>query len=130
MKTAALTWWASETATRFQEGAMLFKFKSAAASDLIMLEADGRKLLKIMLGNDPVKGIVLAADIPARISALEAAVAQDEALRQQHADQAASDQEDEEAVVLDAVRLSQRATPMLKLLARSWAEKSDVVWGI
>ncbi|MDI9232650.1 DUF1840 domain-containing protein [Limnohabitans lacus] len=109
---------------------MLFKFKSAAASDLIMLEADGRKLLKIMLGDDPVKGIVLAADIPARIAALEAAVAQDEALRQQHAEQSASDQENDEAVVLDAVRLSQRATPMLKLLARSLAEQSDVVWGV
>ncbi|OYU32919.1 MAG: acetyltransferase [Comamonadaceae bacterium PBBC2] len=109
---------------------MLFKFKSAAASDLIMHEADGRKLLKIMLGDDPVKGIVLAADIPARIAALEAAVAKDEALRQQQAEQAASDQEDDEAVVLDAVRLSQRATPMLKLLARSLAEKSDVVWGV
>ncbi len=109
---------------------MLFKFKSAAASDLIMLEADGRKLLKIMLGDDPVRGIVLAADIPARIAALEAAVAQDEALRQQHAEQSASDQENDEAVVLDAVRLSQRATPMLKLLARSLAEQSDVVWGV
>lgn len=109
---------------------MLFKFKSAAASDLIMLEADGRKLLKIMLGDDPVKGIVLAADIPARIAALEAAVVQDEALRQQHAEQSASDQENDEAVVLDAVRLSQRATPMLKLLARSLAEQSDVVWGV
>ena len=109
---------------------MLFKFKSAAASDLIMLEADGRKLLKIMLGDDPVKGIVLAADIPARMAALEAAVAQDEALRQQRAEQAASEQNEEEAVVLDTVRLSQRATPMLKLLARSLAEQSDVVWGV
>jgi hypothetical protein len=109
---------------------MLFKFKSAAASDLIMLEADGRKLLKIMLGDDPVQGIVLAADIPARMAALEAAVAQDEALRQQRAEQAASEQNEEEAVVLDTVRLSQRATPMLKLLARSLAEQSDVVWGV
>ncbi len=73
---------------------------------------------------------MLAADIPARIAALEAAVAQDEALRQQHAEQSASDQENDEAVVLDAVRLSQRATPMLKLLARSLAEQSDVVWGV
>ena len=109
---------------------MLFKFKSAAASDLIMLEADGRKLLKIMLGDDPVKGIVLAADIPARMAALEAAVAQDEALRQQRAEQAASEQNEEEAAVLDTVRLSQRAAPMLKLLARSLAEQSDVVWGV
>ena len=41
---------------------MLFKFKSRATSDLIMLEADARNLLKIMLGNDPVKGIVQVAD--------------------------------------------------------------------
>jgi hypothetical protein len=109
---------------------MLFKFKSAAASDLIMLEADGRKLLKIMLGDDPVKGIVLASDIPARIAALEAAVEQDEALRQRRAEQAASESEEDEAVVLDAVRLSQRATPMLKLLTRSLAENADVVWGV
>lgn len=109
---------------------MLFKFKSAAASDLIMLEADGRKLLKIMLGDDPVKGIILASDIPARIAVLEAAVAQDDALRQRRAEEAASESEEDETVALDAVRLSQRATPMLKLLSRSLAEQSDVVWGV
>ena len=107
---------------------MLFKFKSAAASDLIMLEADGRKLLTIMLGDDPVKGIILASDIPARIAALQAAVAQDEALRQRRAEQAAADSDEDETVALDAVRLSQRATPMLKLLALSLADQSDVVW--
>ena len=43
---------------------MLFKFKSQATSDLIMLEADARRLLKIMLRDDPVKGIVQAKDLP------------------------------------------------------------------
>jgi hypothetical protein len=113
---------------------MLFKFKSAAASDLIMLEADARKLLQIMLGSDPVKGIILAADIPMRMAALEAAVAQDEALRKRRAEKEAAgrSQEDDEddGVALDAVRLSQRATPMLKLLSRSLAETSGVVWGV
>lgn len=110
---------------------MLFKFKSAAASDLIMLEGDARKLLQIMLGSDPAKGIIVAADIPARMAALEAAVAQDEALRKRRAEKAASGDEDEdEGVALDSVRLSQRATPMLKLLSRSLAETSDVVWGV
>ena len=112
---------------------MLFKFKSQAASDLIMLEADARKLLKILMGNDPVKGIIEAADIPARMAALEAAVVQDEALRQRRAEKAASgpmDDDEDDGAALDAVRLSQRATPMLKLLSRSLAEKSDVVWGV
>ena len=60
---------------------MLFKFKSAAASDLIMLELDARKLLQIMLGDDPVQGIMLADTLAQRIRTLEEAVAHDEALR-------------------------------------------------
>lgn len=111
---------------------MLFKFKSAAASDLIMLEADARKLLKIMLGDDPVQGIMLADTLAARIQTLETAVAQDEALRKRLAEQVASSagDADEEDVPLDAVHLSQRAAPMLKLLQRSEAESADVVWGV
>ena len=49
---------------------MLFKFKSKAASDLIMLEADARRLLKIILGDDPVQGIVVAKNLPAAIVAI------------------------------------------------------------
>ena len=55
---------------------MLFKFKSKASADLIMLEADGRRLLKAMIGDDPVQGIVRAADLPAALARLEAAVAE------------------------------------------------------
>ena len=126
----AWKWWAAESNQTVRD-AMLFKFKSQAASDLIMLEADARKLLQIMLGHDPVKGIVQAQDIPRCISALQEAVLQDEAARKRHADKVAdADSDDSDGVVLDAVRLSQRATPMLKLLERSQAEASDVVWGV
>jgi len=111
---------------------MLFKFKSQAASDLIMLEADARRLLKIILGDDAVKGIVLLKDLPRAIAALELAVAQDEADRKQRAAQPEPmvSGEDDEPVVLNGVSLSQRAAPMLKLLKRSLAEESDVVWGV
>ncbi len=107
---------------------MLFKFKSPAASDLIMLDADARKLLKIMLGDDPVKGIVQVKDMPGCIGALEEAVLQDETARKRQAEKA--DDEDVDAVPLDAIRLSQRATPMLKLLKRCLKEESDLVWGV
>jgi Domain of unknown function (DUF1840) len=107
---------------------MLFKFKSPAASDLIMLDADARKLLKIMLGDDPVKGIVQVKDMPGCIAALEEALLQDEAARKRQAEKA--DDEDVDAVPLDAIRLSQRATPMLKLLQRCLKEESDLVWGV
>ncbi len=111
---------------------MLFKFKSQAASELIMLEADARRLLKIMCGDDAVQGIVQASDLPRVIAALEAAVAQDEAVRKQRAEEAEpqASGEDDEPMVLKGVSLSQRAAPMLKLLKRCLTEESDVVWGV
>ena len=112
---------------------MLFKFKSKACADLIMLEADGRRILKAMLGDDPVKGIVQAADLALALSRLDAAVAQDEALRQARANKSAaptqSQDEDGEAA-LPAVRLAQRAAPMQQMLRRCMAEEADLVWGV
>lgn len=111
---------------------MLFKFKSQATSDLIMLEADARRLLKIMLGDDAAKGIVQFNDLPRAIASLELAVAQDEADRKQRSEQVQTlvTGEDDEPVVLNGVSLSQRAAPMLKLLKRCLTEASDVVWGV
>ena len=111
---------------------MLFKFKSQAASDLIMLEADARKLLKIMLGDDPVKGILQVHALPQAIQALEMAADQDKAERRKTSEKSPSSisGEDDEPIVLNSVSLSQRAAPMLKLLKRSLSEESDVVWGV
>jgi len=114
---------------------MLFKFKSKACADLIMLEADGRRVLKAMLGDDPVRGIVLAVDLPQALARLEAAVTQDEALRKLQAQKAAARQagqesaEDKEAA-LPAIRLAQRAAPMLQMIRRCMAEQADLVWGV
>lgn len=111
---------------------MLFKFKSQAASDLIMLEADARRLLKIILGNDPDQGIVQSADLPAAIAALEAAVALDELDVKQQAQTApsATEQDDHATAPVQAVSLAQRAAPMLKMFRRSLAQGADVVWGV
>ncbi len=115
---------------------MLFKFKSQVTSDLIMLEADARRLLKIMLGHDPDKGIILVKDLPAAIAKLESAVAQDEAARLQRSQEAqkgvapADTALDAMGEPLDPVRLAQRASPMLKLLKHCLADPSDLVWGV
>ena len=57
---------------------MLFKFKSRATADLIMLEPNGRRVLEI-IGKTPddEHGIITVEQIPAAISALEAASAED-----------------------------------------------------
>lgn len=111
---------------------MLFKFKSKAASDLIMLESDGRKMLKIIVGNDPLQGIVQVHELPDAIAALEAAVLLDEEERKRRTDQATAllPGEDDELVPLSAVSLAQRASPMLKLLRRCLVQHADVVWGV
>ncbi len=106
---------------------MLYKFKSRAAADLIMLEPQGRQIVTLMGKTPGANGIVTVAQIPAAIAALEAAVMADEA------QPAVEDETDEEAAKderKDTVRLRQRAAPIIDMLKRSAAENVDVVWGV
>jgi hypothetical protein len=110
---------------------MLFKFKSKAASDLIMLEPDARSLLQMMLGDDPVKGIVLAQDLPATIARLESVLARESVNNSFDPDAVRANKPADEQDVQDhVVHIRQRATPMLQMLKRCLAEKSDLVWGV
>ena len=115
---------------------MLFKFKSQVTSDLIMLEADARRLLKIMLDDDPDKGIILAKDLPVAIAKLERAVNQDETARINRSEQAekgatiVDDPDNGRRETLDTVRLAQRASPIIKLLKHCAKDSSDVIWGV
>lgn len=110
----------------------MYKFKSKAAGDLIMLEPNGRQILRI-LGKDDAgpsaKGILLPEHMPAAIAALEAAVAQDEAARQQRARQA---QERGEAAPphSEAISLRLRATPFIAMLKRCHQADAEIVWGV
>ena len=113
---------------------MLFKFKSKATSDLIMLEPDARVLLQMMLGDDPVKGIVLAKDLPATIAKLESALAQESAKDERskaHLRATSADLENpEEGDFLQTVQFSQRAAPMLQMLKRCVTDNADLMWGV
>lgn len=113
---------------------MLFKFKSKATSDLIMLEPDARVLLKMMLGDDPVKGIVLAKDLPAMIANLESALAQESAhdgsAKVRLQDTTAGFDNSVDGPWGEAVLVNQRAAPMLQMLKRCMAENADLVWGV
>ena len=106
---------------------MLYKFKSRATADLIMLEPQGRQIVTLMGKTPGASGIVTAEQIPAAIAALEAAVAADEAARAEARDAADQDAADEQPQ--DSVRLRQRAAPFIDMLRRSAAEGCDVVWG-
>ncbi|WP_027016236.1 DUF1840 domain-containing protein [Comamonas composti] len=104
---------------------MLYKFKSRATADVIMLEANGRQILQILGKTPGESGIITVQQIPVAIAALQAAVAEDEARRKAvHEDPDA----DAAAETADAVGLHQRVAPLLDMLRRSAAEERDVTW--
>jgi hypothetical protein len=108
---------------------MLFKFKSKATGDLIMLEPNGRRVLQI-IGKDPsVTGIILPAQMPAALAALESAIAAEEAAIQA-AKNAKKEEEYGNPAALDAVPLRQRALPFMELLKNSHKANVEIVWGV
>ena len=107
---------------------MLYKFKSKAAGDLIMLEPNGRRVLQIV-GKDPgPQGIILPEDMPGAIAALEQAIAREEAEHKAILDEAKA--KGQVAPTFDAVSLRQRAVPFLDMLRRCSQADKEIVWGV
>ncbi len=106
---------------------MLYRFKSQATEDILMMEGNARQLLDIV-GKASSKGIITVDELPAAISALENALQQDAvANRHNHDPFAAEDHADEAERI--HVGLHQRAAPLIHMLKRSLAERRDVIWG-
>jgi hypothetical protein len=107
---------------------MLYKFKSKAAGDLIMLEPNGRRVLQI-IGKDPgPQGIILPEEMPAATQALEQAIGQEEA--EQHAAVEEAKAKGEVPPRFEGVSLRQRAVPFLDMLRRCSKEGKEIVWGV
>ncbi|MBV9891487.1 MAG: DUF1840 domain-containing protein [Rhizobacter sp.] len=103
----------------------MYRFKSKADGDLIMMAPVGDQILRI-LGREPAaKGIIEVAALPDAIRALEEAIAAAELARR---DTRRADSDDERAA--EAVGLAQRAWPMLEMMRRSLAERAHIVWGV
>jgi Domain of unknown function (DUF1840) len=103
---------------------MLFKFKSKATADLIMLEQHGSHLLRIV-GKEPTpKGILLCADIPQALARLQEAIDEQDELARTREDRG------ESADHADLVTLRQRAVPFMDMLRRCMHNDCDVVWGV
>ena len=111
---------------------MIYRFKSRAAGDLLMLEPHGDAFLRA-LGREPAsRGIIEPASMPAALQALQAAIEADEAVRAASAAQADSTDEapGDEGQARDGVSLRRRLWPMVELLRRAQAEDEPVVWGV
>jgi hypothetical protein len=110
---------------------MIYKFKSKASGDIIMMGPTGDALLRA-LGRTPApKGIVEPDDMAAAMAAIEQAVLADEAARAEaEKDAAARGEKLAARGGSEAVALRQRLWPMLDMLKRSAAAGEPVVWGI
>ena len=107
---------------------MLYKFKSKAAGDLIMLEPNGRRVLQI-IGKDPgPQGIIEPVQMPGAIAALEAAIAREEADQHAAADEAKA--RGEEPPRVEGISLRQRAVPFIDMLRRCENAGKEIVWGV
>jgi hypothetical protein len=107
---------------------MLYKFKSKAAGDLVMLEPNGRRVLQI-IGKDPdPKGIIEPAQMPGAIAALEAAIVSEEVEQNAAAEEAKA--KGEVPPRSDAISLRQRAVPFLDMLRRCEKAGNEIVWGV
>lgn len=107
---------------------MLYKFKSKSTADLIMLEPSGRQILQIMGREPSPEGILLPESMAAAITALQAAVRQDEAQKQSRIDEAVAQGLVPEHT--EGISLSQRAQPFLDMLRRCEKAGHEVVWGV
>ena len=103
---------------------MLYKFKSKAAGDVIMLGANGDQVMRLV-GREPApKGIFEVDAMPGLMSTLKAAVEADDATRVSTAVDAAR-----ESGGGDRVALRQRVWPLVEMLRRCHAAREVIVWG-
>ena len=108
---------------------MLYKFKSRATSDLIMLEPNGRRVLQIIgKHTDDRRGILQPQEMPAAGAALEAAILQEEDRLKTAREEAVA--RGEEPPTAEDVSLRQRAAPFIDMLRRCQKAGKEIVWGV
>lgn len=110
---------------------MLYKFKSRAAGDVVMLEPHAQALLHIIGKDDRPKGIILPQEMPQALQALKDAAFADK----QRAGQAEPAGKEPHPHPNDdateaRITLAQRAWPLIHMMELSIAENREIVWGV
>ena len=106
---------------------MLYKFKSKAAGDLILLEPAGNRLLQI-LGREPSpQGIFEWEHMPEYMRLIEQAILDEETLLEQAGAQAALEGK---KIKRPEVLLRQRLWPLREMMRRCISEQQPIVWGV
>lgn len=97
-----------------------------------MLQPNGQRMLEIIgkhTASEPsAKGILLPEEMPQALTALQAAMAQEEALHQEAIHQAQV--ENLPAPRFDAIGLRQRALPFMDMVRECIKANEAIVWGV
>lgn len=107
---------------------MLYRFKSKAGADVLMMDDSAAAVLGLMGRAPAPQGILQSNDLPALMQALEAGVAADEAQFQRAVEDARA--AGQPAPRRQGVSLRQRAWPLHELMQRSIKDQVDIVWGV
>jgi cyclopropane-fatty-acyl-phospholipid synthase len=107
---------------------MLYKFKSKATGDLILLEPQGRQFLSLIGKPVEPKGIIEPEHMGQAILALQNAVKTEEAQQAQAVAQAQA--EGHAPPKFEAISLRQRCKPIIDMLQRCEKAGQAIVWGV
>lgn len=111
---------------------MLYKFKSKATGDVIMLQPNGQRVLEIIgkhtTAEPSVKGILLPEHMPQALDALKSAIATEEVQRQAAIAHALA--EHQPTPRFDTISLRQRALPFMDMIAHCIKADEPILWGV
>lgn len=112
---------------------MTYKFQSKACANVLMLQADGDKLLAAMGIVPAPRGILLPEAIPQALESIQAAIERNSAgsdLPPAVRDPGGESSVDGDDTGEAAVSLRQRAWPLVEMLRRALEAREVVVWGV
>ena len=112
---------------------MIYRFKSKATGDMIMLEANGRQLLEIIGKETGPQGIILPEEMDAAIDKLQQAVQRAESQPGTEPAAPATGRKADgygDAKPERDVTLRQRAVPFIDMLRECQAAGREIVWGV
>lgn len=111
---------------------MLYRFKSPATGDLVMLQQHGDQLLRI-IGREPAaSGILLPQAMPQALASLRAAMDAPQATSAPTATDEPADPDSDESQdpQEQAVGLRQRAWPFMQMIEQARQADKEIVWGV
>ncbi len=111
---------------------MLYKFKSKVTGDVIMLQANGQRVLEIIgkhSAADPsIKGILLPEQMPQALDALKNAVLHEETQQKEAIAQALADNQPPPR--FEAIGLRQRTAPIIDMIKQCIKADEAITWGV